>query len=994
METAVRLHLFGPPVVEHGGALTPLSPERRHQLCALLALRRAWVPRAEIAALLWPEQEARLAYTNLRKTLFRLQALPWAAAVESSGAALRFEPATDVAEFEAALREGRGDAAVALGARGELLAGFDDGTSEGWTRWLGYERERLRGAWRGAALARLAGEGAAAPALVLAAQLLERDPLDEAALREQMRWLARDGQAGAARAAYRAFAQRLAEDLGIEPGAELRALHDSLAAAATLPPAAPAAPATPTMAADDSFVGRSVERRRIADLLMRDECRLLCLIGPGGVGKTRLSKRVATELADRFADGTRFVPLEEIDTPGLLAARLAREAGAPRGVADAWGAVIAAWRERHLLLVLDNFEQLVAHAPLLERLLAGCPRLKLVVTSRVRLAVADEWSMPIEGLPYPDPEDDDRAEAFDAVRLFIAAARRIEPAFEPLAERAAVVDICRQVEGLPLALELAAAWVRVLPCREIAAELRHGTELLRATEASHQLRHASIEQVFEQSWRRLAASERAVLARLAVFQGGFTVEAARAVAGAALPVLGALTDKSLLRKDGERMRMHPLMQQACAAKLDASGERAATEAAHAAFFAELLARLRPAIEDGARLALAGLDHDFDNAVRAWAHAVAGGDAAALRRMARSLLNYCDYRGRYEEGLQLLRGASEAPVAAADLALRALLSAMAAHLEYRLDRYAQAEAAATEALALARRSSEPAARMQAFTVLASCALRQNRLDAARRHFRQALAASQDEPHQRAATLDNLALVEKRLGRYAEALRLSSESLLLHRRIGDSAGVALCLNNLGSLHNVMHNHAAAQSVLDEGLAICERDGLVATRALILANLADQALHAGELDASAQHAQRALDAAQTMGHRFLLAWLGLHQARLALRRGDLADARRALAGAAETALALGVPSMQLHALLVLGELFVHQGEVAAARRVLDFGATHPAGTAMERDELRSALQGLKGPPAAAGAWPGFGLDELMHRVVLEAPQAHAALIEQLRS
>jgi DNA-binding SARP family transcriptional activator len=305
---APRLRLFGPPMVEHGGTGQALPFERRHQLCALLALRRGWVARAEVAAMLWPEQESRLAYTNLRKTLFRLQALPWAAALESQGASLRFETASDVADFEAALRDGRSADAVALGAGGELLAGFDDGASEPWTRWLGFERERLRTAWRGAVLALLGTEMEGARAIALSARLLEIDPLDEGALREHMRWLAQEGQAGAARAAYRAFAERLAADLGIEPGAELRALHERLVAPAAARPPAPMVPA------DDSFVGRSIELHRIADLLGRDECRLLVLIGPGGVGKTRLAQRLATELAPRFDDGALFVPLGRVNT--------------------------------------------------------------------------------------------------------------------------------------------------------------------------------------------------------------------------------------------------------------------------------------------------------------------------------------------------------------------------------------------------------------------------------------------------------------------------------------------------------------------------------------------------------------------------------------------------------------------------------------------------------------------------------------------------------
>ena len=161
------------------------------------------------------------------------------------------------------------------------------------------------------------------------------------------------------------------------------------------------------------------------------------------------------------------------------------------------------------------------------------------------------------------------------MRLFVKAARRVEPNFAAAAEIAAIVDVCRQVEGLPLAIELAAGWARMLSCRAIADELRHGTELLRAADTRHPPRHASIEAVFEHSWRRLSDVEREALSRLSVFHGGFSIEGAREVAGASLPVLGALADKSLLAKDGDRMHLHPLVQQLAALRLgdEARGPR-------------------------------------------------------------------------------------------------------------------------------------------------------------------------------------------------------------------------------------------------------------------------------------------------------------------------------------------------------------------------------------------------------------------------------------
>jgi predicted ATPase/DNA-binding SARP family transcriptional activator len=1023
--TGVRFKLLGAPAVELDGHTAALPFERRSQLVVLLALRRQWVPRAEVAALLWPELNDKQAFANLRKTLFRLPALPWAQAVQAEPAALRAEVPTDVAAFESALHDGRvAEALAAYG--GELLAGFDDGQSEGWTRWLGFERDRLRAAWRHAALGCLdAGTLDPAAALALAAQLLAADPLDEAALTHQMSAFARAGQAAAARAAYRQFVDRLQADLGLEPGAALRALHDGLATSTPRPAPAEAAP-PPT--ADDGFVGRSGELARITDLLSRDDCRLLCLIGPGGVGKTRLARRAMQLLAPAHADGAVFVALEDVEAPAQFGLRLAREAGVATGQrsGDALGRAIDAWRDKQLLLVLDNFEQLAAQAPTLERLLRECSGLKLMVTSRVRLQVTDEWSLPLEGLPCPDPEDRDRVESFDAVRLFVKAARRVEPGFSPSAESAAIVDICRQVDGLPLALELAAAWVRVLSCAEIARELRQGTELLRAADARHPARHASIDAVFEQAWRRLTEAERTVLARLSVFQGGFSVDTARAVAGASLPVLGALADKSLLAKDRDRMRLHPLVQQLAALQLEARGARAETEAGRAAHFHGWLKQLEPATARGQRDALRAIDTEFDNCRRAWESAAAHGLAAELLRSLPTLRHYFEHRARFEEGLALWRQAAETPLAAADGVLRARLLGQCALMEMRLARYPEAQATAARALEAAQActpgtsqgmapgtaagtaqgtaagtaagtaqdTADRDASYQALAVQGGCALLLGRPAEAREVYLQALelARLRANASDIASTLDNLALCEKRLGHYDEALGLTLEALAEHRRHGDDARLAVCLNNLGSLYTFLDDDEAARGHLMEAQALCERHGLVSTRAFALANLSDLALKANELDAARTHAEAALDGAETAGLRSLAAWLKVQLVRVAARCGELDAARSLLADAAAMAMALGLQSVKPAVVQAFAELLEAQGQPGVARRVLGFAAAEPTLSAPDRDELMAAWTRRAAPAVADPPWPGWSLAELMLRISAEAEHAHAPLIAAL--
>jgi predicted ATPase/DNA-binding SARP family transcriptional activator len=988
---AIRMLLFGAPSVVQDGATTALPRERGSQLLVLLAHRGGWVARHELAALLWPGHESRLALTNLRKALFRLQERPWGAALEVLPGTVKLDADTDVAAFDTALQAGRHADALAL-RRGEWLHGFDDDANEPWTAWLRFERDRLRAAWRAAALDHLAEGGPdTAEGIDLASRLLEADPLDEAALRALMERLAHSGQAARARQAYREFTARMIDELGLAPGAQLQALHDDLGTASL-------APVTPLPAPGlAGFIGRMGERRRIAELLARDDVRLVCVTGPGGMGKTRLARCVLHDVAAAHGHDAAFVPLEDLLSMQDVATRIARELGLVlQGRTPPLEQLSAALRERSTLLVLDNFEQLVDEAPQLDALLAACPRVKLLVTSRVRLGLAGEQLYPLEGLPCPEPEDGDRLEAFDAARLFIAAAQRVEPALVPATEAAAIVDICHQLDGLPLALELAAAWTRVLPCAAIAAELRAGTELLRADGATHPPRHASMELVFEQSWQRLVPAERDTLARLSVFRGGFQVEAARAVVAAALPVLSALADKSLLRKDGARLALHPLVQQLAAHKLGEDPHRA-TRAAHAAYYQHRLNQSQAAAESGERSSLRAIDADLENFRLAWQWALEAGPTDALPGCAATLLAYFDHRGLIEDGLRWMREAVDAPRVRDDAALHVLLESRASHLCYRLDRYAEAESLAAHALdRIDREEPESAARIQALSVLAACALRVGRLSEAQRRYEQLLSRVRSEgrlPHI-AGTLDNLSLVHKRLGHYDEALRLSLESLEQHRRIGHGAGIALCLNNLGTLYMSREEPAAAQAPLREALVLCERDGLGNTAALVQANLSEAAMRLGDLAAARHHAQRSIEGAHTSGNRAVWAWMQSHQARLSVREGDLAAARVALAEGLSTAVTLGAPSLLAPGLVAFAELLDAQGHPVLARRCMLFFGELSDLTKSDRNEILAMLAKWGGLPRGAAAWPGMALPELLQRIATEAPQQHAALIAQLET
>jgi len=983
----MRLALFGPPAVEHDGERHALPFERRWQLVAYLAFRREWTPRAELASLLWPDLPPKLAHTNLRKTVFRLKSLPAPGPVTFSEGAARLSVETDVAAFEAAIAEGRYADAVAL-RRGELLAGFDDDANEAWTSWLRFERDRLRTAWREAAFARLRGEIDPAEALELAGRLLDADPLDEAALSAQLDWLLRSGQAARARTAFDAYARRIRDELGLEPGLELAALFDA--------PAARPRPSTrPALARGDGFVGRSIELRRVAEILDAPDARLVSILGPGGIGKTAFAQRLAIDLSPRFAGGSRFVRLDDLSEPAEIGGRLAEVLDVDVSAGEPIDCVLAALRDREMLVVLDNFEHLAEGAPLLERMLDACPGLTLLVTSRARLGLPSEHAFPLDGLPCPEDEDRDRLEAFDAARLFVESARRVAPAFAASSESAAIVDICRQVDGHPLALKLAAAWTRVLSCADIAAELRRGTELLRTSDATVPTRHASIDVVFERSWARLAPAERDALARLAVFRGGSTVEAARSVAGASPPVLGALADRSLLRKDDARVHLHPLVQQYVATRLAGDDPGGATERAHALYFHRLLTSVALPVRHGDRGALAALERDLENCRAGWRWAAGHGAPDLLRSVLRTFLDFCDHRGRYADGIALFEGVLSSPAVEGDPSLRRRLLSVIAHLQYRLDRFADAEASASAALADGRAADEPDTHLQAQIVLGSCALRLADYERAGRCFRRALAIAPQErhPHNAAAMFLNLALIEKALGRFEEARSLHIRSMHQYERLGDVGGQALCCNNLGDLELELGNPRAAVPYLREGLALCDRHGLVGTRMLVLANLSEASLLVGDDDDAESHARRALDSAEPAGNRAVGCVAKLVLARLALRRRDLRTAQQFLADAADLANVTSEPSLQVAGVLCWAGLLEALGEPEVARRVLAALAVHPLSTATQREECRRRLAAAPAAPVHEAPVAPIDLPVLCQRIASEAGIGYSALIADWR-
>jgi predicted ATPase len=423
------------------------------------------------------------------------------------------------------------------------------------------------------------------------------------------------------------------------------------------------------------FLGREDQVARVVELLGRDDVRLLTITGPGGVGKTRVALQAAADVLEAFPDGVWFVDLSVLDDPALVASVIGgvlgvREEGS--GLTDRLASVLGGKR---LLLLLDNVERVVEATPMISDLLAQVPGLKVLATSRTPLHAYGEHEYPLAPLPLPDRAHLPSVEGmsqYEAVRLFIARAQAVKPDFTVTASNApAVAEICFRLDGLPLAIELAAALVKMLPPQALLKRLEQRLPLLTGGARTLPARQQTMRNAIAWGHDLLAPDEQTLFRRLAVFPGGCTIEAAEAVASPdgtldAFAGLSSLVDKSLLRQEegseGEpRFKMLETVREYGLERLAASGEGAACRSRHAGFFLDLAERVGPEIVETADPALLDLldpEHDNLRAALAWSRET--GDHDTLLRLAGALALFWFYRGHLNEGRRWLDQALQTP----------------------------------------------------------------------------------------------------------------------------------------------------------------------------------------------------------------------------------------------------------------------------------------------------------------------------------------------
>ncbi len=1086
----------------HGQVLSPEGQPitlRSRKLLALLAFlaleHQRPHSREALAAQFWPDDSAAAAQNNLRVTLSRLRdvgkqlpAEPAQELLQVSRLAVQLSAAwverADVNYFsqliERTLRHAHAErgqcshcqaqlqAAVAAYG-GELLSGFRLDHCPLFEEWLALQRERQRRLLLDAFadLATYAEEHSDHHAAREYAQRqIELDPLREAAYRQLMRSLAGQGDRSGALACFERCRALLHDELGLDPEPATLALHREILSGAISPESrAPTSVAQPPQAALGRalpqpltlFVGREQELVLLLQRIAEPGNRLLSIIGPGGVGKSRLSLQLAAQAQPNFADGAAFVPLAQIAAIESLPAAVAEALGLEFAASQrsAFEQLTAMLRDRQLLLVLDNFEHLTAGAGLLVELLERAPHVTLVVTSRERLSLQAEDLFELHGLPVPAEGATIRLDEYAAVRMFVDRARRVNKSFAAgAAQLPEIVRICRLLEGFPLAIELAASWASEFDGTEILHELAGAPGRLETALRNVAPHHRSLRAVFTTSWRLLSDPERLALRQLALFRGGFTVEAAREVAGCPTAVLRSLRDKSLLRQAGpQRYDMHMLVQQFAAEALaeDAQLEAAARARLDRFFLALLTARAAQLDTNEARVAADQIQPDWENVSMAWQHAAELGEHLLLLEALDGLVHFCDLRGLYQEAQTLLeyslaecntaeqtkgprsmlvcrlltalayfagrRGLSQTvPLSEQALALARELNdspslvtnlAVQAYMADQAADYARARTLASEGLRIAEVEGLDTHAALCLDSLGIVALVSGNFALADELYRRLLSihrrSGRSERRGRVA-LGRLGSVATEQGRYDEALHYLEEYLGSSRRVDDRHSVPDALHDLAFLWQRLGNYAQVLVLESESVARSRAIGDLELTSLSLHNKACAHRVLGELPEALSCATEAVALARQLDARLALAHalkqLADVQVELARQEYDWLEAAANFREAAASFRTFGKLVMAYEAEIGLAALLWRRGDFPAAyEQIVGIVAHLPAERADGWDEPLRAylvcvqiLRAVGDPSAEAVLAQGLHLlDSLEQRIA--DPRLRRSFAEAIR-
>lgn len=667
-----------------------------------------------------------------------------------------------------------------------------------------------------------------------------------------------------------------------------------------------------------SFIGREKELKEVRQSL--SEHRLVTLTGPGGSGKTRLSLQVATEMLESFQDGVFFVALAPISDPGLVASTIAQALSvsetAGKSIVDSLKDYL---QSKSSLLLLDNFEQVISAAPLVSELLTAGSELKILVTSREGLRVQGEHEYAVPPLPLPNLTELPSLEAltqYAAVGLFVQRAQAVKPDFHITNETAhTVAEICYRLDGLPLAIELAAARIKLMPPNAMLARLENRLEFLTSRSRDLPARQQTLRNAIAWSYDLLNEHEQKFFRRLSVFVGGCTYDAIEVVAEHhstfALDQVGSLLDKSFLREieglNGEpRFVMLELLREFGLEQLAASGEGETIRLRHASFFLVLSEQAESKLESAEQLDwINRMEQEHDNlrAALEWSKTAEGAGEICLR-LAGTLGLFWEARGYFTEGRERLSAVLSSGIAQGRTADRAKLLARAAELAYRQSDYAATVEFAEESLAIGREVGDKPGTASVLIKLANAATEAGDYETASGFLEEALTIWQelDDKHGIARALISLGWAALRPGDYQLANARLEQALAISRELEDTRSIAFELSGLGEVALRQGNYPRATQLLEESLELRRQLGNKWGVGVSLGTLGWVAIHEGDWKRAVDRLGESLQVRQEIGDKGGSAWCLERLAEVALAQGNPEKAVRLLSAASALRISIG--------------------------------------------------------------------------------------------
>jgi DNA-binding SARP family transcriptional activator/Tfp pilus assembly protein PilF len=962
--------------------------------------------RDTLAGLLWPERSNKTARKNLRQALSNLRKAigdherqpPY---LEITRETVQFSGSPDIldsAKFQNLIETvdrhphrrvescrycaGSLQQAVDL-YRGDFLQGFFLDGSAAFQDWMLLKRERFhRQAVQ--ALTVLTGfyeqRGEYDLALRCAYPQVEMDPWRELGYQSLMRLLALKGERGAALKQYEKCKIILEEELGVPPSPDTERIYQQIQTNSQEIAQTIISPPILLPPQSTRFIGRDEELRRLLAGLGDARTRLLTLVGPGGVGKTRLALQAAREAAFDYLHGVCFVPLVSVASAEELPMAVANALGFTfHGREEPLDQLINYLRGKEILLVLDNVEHLLDDLDWVLKIIQQAPDVSLLITSREPLHVQAEQLFDLAGLRY---SKSDSSQMSEALQLFRDRALRVRPDFT-LDEKnlSHAARVCQMVAGMPLAIELAAALVRQWTCPEIAFEIQRSLDSLTSSMRDVPDRHRSLRATFERSWELLDAHEKGVLVKLAIFRGGFDLQAAQEIVGAQPADLTALMNKSLLRRNADgRFDLHPLIGQFLDEKLgqDSHQHQSALEKL-SAYFARFLRGAESKLKSSQQPEfLERINQDFENIKSAWLFASENKALEQIDQSLEALYLFFEGRSRFRNGAALFEAALnglDVDQVYGRLALR--LGA----LSYRLGEYDKSQNLLEEGLQSSLRLGARQEEAFAYYALGNLSYLRGNFNLAVEQYQTSLEISQEEreSYQASQALNGLGLALYMQGEYAQAQRHLQDTLEIHQQVGDPWGKAIRYNNLALIAHALGQYTDARDLYarslefwkvlhqEYGMASCFNNmGLVAEAveelsearrlyshalktfeilghrygmASCLNNLGNVAASLGEHGGARRYYQQALELRENLGDQRGVASVLNNLGRVADILEEFPASREHFIRALETGWGNNAIPVVLDSLLGLAELWLHCGSQAEAVKLLALVVSHAA-------------------------------------------------------